>query len=114
MESAYYPRSPGLSTGHPEIWDGSQRLTDTVLGGAQSRLMPRFVARWIAGFLRGREVRHTCRVRTVPEVRRELGLERIDLLKVDVEGAELDVLLGIHSDGEWARNSRRVLPESER
>jgi nonribosomal peptide synthetase DhbF len=104
MEIAYYPRSPALSTGHPEIWDGTERLTDTVLGGAQSRFMPRFAARAIARFLRGTEQRHVCTVRTVPDVRRELGIERIDVLKVDVEGAELDVLRGLDDDaGEWGR-----------
>lgn len=36
-----------------------------------------------------------CTVRTLSRVLEELGVERIDLLKVDVEGAELDVLEGI-------------------
>ncbi|GAA0495301.1 hypothetical protein GCM10010361_70880 [Streptomyces olivaceiscleroticus] len=39
--------------------------------------------------------RFTCRLRTLSEVVREYGVERIDLLKVDVEGAEYDVLQGI-------------------
>ena len=34
-------------------------------------------------------------VRTLSRVKRELGVARIALLKVDVEGAELDVLRGI-------------------
>jgi FkbM family methyltransferase len=110
MEIAYYPRSPALSTGHPEIWDGTERLTDTVVGHAGSRRMPRFAARLIARFLRGSEQRHTCTVRTLPDVRRELGVERIDLLKVDVEGAELDVLLGIGDDAsEWSRIRSAVI-----
>jgi FkbM family methyltransferase len=111
MEIAYYPRIPALSTGHPEIWDAdSGRLTETVLGGAQSRLMPRFAAALIARFVRGTVEKHTCTVRTVPDVRRELGLERIDILKVDVEGAELDVLLGLGDDeAEWARIKSAVV-----
>lgn len=36
-----------------------------------------------------------CTVKTVSQIIREEGLERIDFLKVDVEGAELDVLRGI-------------------
>ncbi len=118
MEIAYYPRSPGLSTGHPEIWDAERdRLTDAVLGGARTgpsgawgRLMPRAAARWIAGFLRGRVERTRCPVRTVPDVRRELGLERIDVLKIDVEGAELDVLRGLGDDpDEWRRVGALVI-----
>jgi FkbM family methyltransferase len=112
MEISYYPRSPALSTSRPEIWDGEDHLTEAVLGGARTgtagarfdRLMPRVAARWIAGFLRGRVERVKCPVRTVPEMRRELGVERIDMLKVDVEGCELDVLRGLGDDpDEWRR-----------
>lgn len=111
MEIDYYPRSPALSTGHPEIWDDEgKRLTDTVLGGAQSKWMPRFAASFVARFLRGSCERHSCTVRTIPEVRRELGVERIDVLKVDVEGAELDVLLGLGEDAsEWSRVKSAVV-----
>lgn len=37
----------------------------------------------------------TCPVRTLSSVIRERGVERIDLLKIDVEGAEMDVLAGL-------------------
>ncbi|MFD7168158.1 amino acid adenylation domain-containing protein [Streptomyces violascens] len=37
----------------------------------------------------------TCRLRTLSEVVREYGVERIDLLKIDVESAEYEVLQGI-------------------
>ena len=102
MEIAYYPRCPALSTGHPEMWDGTDRLAETVSGGA-GRFLPNVAAKLIAGFLRGAIERHVCDVRTLPEVRRELGVERIDVLKVDVEGAELDVLRGFDDDSEWER-----------
>ncbi len=42
-----------------------------------------------------------CPVRTVSDVIREKQVPRIDLLKVDVEKAELDVLEGIEAD-DWA------------
>ncbi|QDQ09713.1 non-ribosomal peptide synthetase [Streptomyces spectabilis] len=38
----------------------------------------------------------TCRLRTVSEIVAEESLDRIDLLKVDVENAEYEVLKGIH------------------
>jgi hypothetical protein len=39
-----------------------------------------------------------CQLKTLSTVIRETGTERIDLLKVDVEGAELDVVRGIQPD----------------
>jgi FkbM family methyltransferase len=43
---------------------------------------------------------HRVRVRPLSAVLDEQGIERVDLLKVDVEGAELDVLRGIE-DRHW-------------
>jgi amino acid adenylation domain-containing protein/FkbM family methyltransferase len=47
-------------------------------------------------------------LRRMSDVIREQGVERIDLLKVNVEKAELDVLLGI-DDGDWKRIRQVVL-----
>jgi FkbM family methyltransferase len=44
----------------------------------------------------------TCELRTVSTVLREESLERVDLLKIDVEKAELDVIKGIE-DADWPR-----------
>lgn len=46
------------------------------------------------------EVRHVCRVRRLSDVVDELGVEVIDLLKVDVQRAEADVLAGLE-DRHW-------------
>jgi len=43
-----------------------------------------------------------CRVETLSRVVHALQINRIDLLKIDVEGAEWDVLRGINS-GDWPR-----------
>ena len=43
-----------------------------------------------------------CELRTLSSVLREESLERVDLLKIDVEKAELDVLRGIE-EAEWSR-----------
>jgi FkbM family methyltransferase len=50
-------------------------------------------------------VETTCRVTTISDVIDEHDLSRADFLKVDVEGAELDVLRGIRRD-HWPRVSR--------
>ncbi len=44
----------------------------------------------------------TCELRTLSSVLDEQGLARVDLLKIDVERAELDVLLGVE-ERDWSR-----------
>ncbi len=46
--------------------------------------------------------RFTCRLRTISNVIREEGVERIDLLKIDVQKSELDVLMGIRAH-DWGK-----------
>ncbi|MBX9399673.1 amino acid adenylation domain-containing protein [Lysobacter sp. BMK333-48F3] len=58
---------------------------------------------------RMREERVRRPLRTVSQIVAEHALDRIDLLKVDVEGAELEVLLGI-DDAHWPR-LRQVVVE---
>jgi amino acid adenylation domain-containing protein/FkbM family methyltransferase len=50
----------------------------------------------------------TCRLKTLSEVIRENGVERIDLLKLDVEKSELDVLTGIEEE-DWAKIGQVVM-----
>jgi FkbM family methyltransferase len=61
------------------------RLVAFVLDVAQSTVLPT-----------------RCAVTTLSEVIREHALDRVELLKVDVEGAELDVLRGIE-ENDWPR-----------
>lgn len=49
-----------------------------------------------------------CEVKTVSEILCEQQIGRVDLLKVDVEGAELDVLLGIKDD-DWPKIKQIVV-----
>ena len=51
----------------------------------------------------------TCKLRRLSDVIRENNVERIDLLKIDVERAEMDVLEGI--DDEHWKNIRQVVIE---
>ena len=53
------------------------------------------------------EVR-VCRVRRLSDVMREEGLERIDLLKIDVQRAELDVLRGIEEE-DWGKIGQIIM-----
>jgi hypothetical protein len=47
-------------------------------------------------------VEQSCELRTLSSVLAEHKIERVDLLKIDVERAELDVLRGIAAD-DWPR-----------
>lgn len=71
--------------------------------GAGLRRVPAPVLRGIVGrklrVMRELET-HCVRVRPLSPVLDEHGIDRVDLLKVDVEGAELDVLRGIE-DRHW-------------
>ncbi|HEX6292325.1 MAG TPA: amino acid adenylation domain-containing protein [Herpetosiphonaceae bacterium] len=50
----------------------------------------------------------TCRLRRLSDVIREQAVERIDLLKIDVQRAELDVLHGIDAE-DWPRIAQIVM-----
>jgi amino acid adenylation domain-containing protein/FkbM family methyltransferase len=51
---------------------------------------------------------YTCQLRTISEIVEENGVEKIDLLKVDVEKGELDVLKGI-KDSHWSKIRQLVI-----
>ena len=50
-----------------------------------------------------------CTIKRLSDVIRELGVKKIDLLKIDVEGAELDVMQGIETE-QW-KIVRQVVAE---
>lgn len=52
--------------------------------------------------------RVVCNLKTLSQVIRDQGVERIDLLKIDVEKSELDVLRGIE-EGDWPRIKQIVI-----
>lgn len=52
--------------------------------------------------------RFTCQMQRISDVIREHGVERIDLLKIDVQKSELEVLRGI-DDGDWNKIEQVVL-----
>src|SRR6185369_15418287 len=51
---------------------------------------------------------YTCQLRTLSEIIRDNAIERIDLLKLDVERSELDVLSGIEDD-DWKKIRQFVI-----
>lgn len=106
----YYARHPGSSTLRPfekrheyeavvrdtsflQLWRLNKRSALLALFPWRGRIFERHVAPMLAA-----GVITTCDVRALSDVIREERLERIDLLKVDVEGSELDVLDGIEQE----------------
>lgn len=111
IEIDYFPNSPALSTADAAFWDKNPgALREAVRGSVRNappelwyaRLVPKFLAGAIAWQMRRGAERVRCELRTVSQVLRDHALDRIDLLKVDCEGAELDVLLGV-DEADWPR-----------
>ncbi|GAA2613573.1 hypothetical protein GCM10010399_50540 [Dactylosporangium fulvum] len=92
----YYPNSTSMSTMYADEDDDRRNVTAVMThGGVPAREQQGFLTSLRAG---------SSRV-TVPVVRlstllRRAGIDRVDLLKVDVERAEWDVLCGIDA-GHW-------------
>lgn len=99
----YYPRCTGWSTAHPD---------PVGLRADIARLLP--VPRRLSDLLVGWLAKPQMVTRPVTTLSRALGgtaLERIDLLKIDAERAELDILRGIEA-ADW-RRLRQVVVETQ-
>lgn len=112
----HYPRCSGWSTLYPDP-DETRGALYTYWRNKHRRR----ASRWLGRFERPlfeRAVRplfESCAVtrplRTLSAAMRGLGVERIDLLKIDVERGELDVLAGLEPD-DWL-NVRQIVVEVE-
>ncbi len=106
-ELTYYPHATLISGRHADA-DAERRVVRGFLrgrpGGSDE---PNLVEELLDERLRSERV--AARLRTLSEVIAEHAVERIDLLKVDVEKAELEVLRGLR-DQDWAK-VRQVVVE---
>jgi nonribosomal peptide synthetase DhbF len=110
MQVQYYPHCPALSTSYPELWSKKDNAFLLALDGAINniskklwciKLMPKFLKKWFAKWLRSKPVTVDCQLRTITSTIDEYQIDHIDLLKIDCEGAELDALRGI-KEQHWA------------
>ncbi|MFI6509058.1 FkbM family methyltransferase [Streptosporangium sp. NPDC050855] len=93
----YYPQAPaesGFYADEPEETELARRLL--VRGGVPAPAAERLARS------RHRLSHVECRTVTLSSLIREHGVDRVDLLKIDVEKGELDVLAGIE-EPDWAR-----------
>jgi FkbM family methyltransferase len=105
---SYYPAAASMSGlyADPEADRAVVRTAMRNAGASPDEIDPRLEGRYRRETLR-------CELRTVSSVLPELELEHVDLLKIDVEGAELDVLEGIR-DEDWPLIRQAVIEVHDR
>jgi amino acid adenylation domain-containing protein/FkbM family methyltransferase len=94
----FYPKVSASSGMYADV-GADEQVTRAFMANQDDRLRE-YADELMEGRFEGVEV--SCPLRTLSEVIREAGVERIDLLKVDVEKAELDVLRGIGEE-DWPK-----------
>lgn len=106
-EFTYFPNTPALSTSYPEQWDDNPgAFKDAVRGTMVNppdgmrwmKLIPPIFSGLIAQYLVKGKVNVKCELKTLSSCMDEYKIEKIDLLKIDCEGAEWSVLQGIRND----------------
>lgn len=120
IQFAYHPNATMLSTAYqddlPEL---QNQLQQTVVRNIKNAPKSVRWLRWLPPFLRSlliqskldnafRTQQVTCQLRTLSEIIREHQIERINLLKIDVEKSELDVFLGIAAQ-DWQKIEQIVV-----
>jgi FkbM family methyltransferase len=103
-EITYYPQATAMSGLHADPAADTAFVREALrnLGVGEEEIGRRLPDRYEA-------VQMECELRTVSSVIDELSLPRVDLLKIDVERAEEDVLMGVAAQ-DWPR-IRQVVAE---
>lgn len=122
LSVTYFPNSPALSTGNPGMWDEDpDALRQAVIGSVRNappelswaKYVPDFIAGFVARRMRKNAQVFPCPLQPLSAVVKQEGVTRIDLLKIDCEGAELEVLLGI-DDADWPKIQQVVVEVHDR
>lgn len=103
----YYPNAPGMSTFYRSAGDSTKLTTAHLIAQGIEPLDVRELVRHLH-----EELDQVVEVSTLSAEIRARRLDRIDLLKVDVEGAEIATLKGLES-GLWPRIERVVVEVEE-
>jgi len=118
----WYPNAPALSTARPEDWEADPGAWKEAVRGQLkamppelwwARLVPSPMLGLVAWALRRGAEDVTAPLSTVSAVMDQEGVARVDLLKVDCEGFELDVLLGVEAR-HWPHIHKVVVEVNDR
>ena len=107
----FYPNSSGMSSFHADQREEKEALHEIMINQLQQGVAGmEQVMRYADDLLEERLKSQTyeCRLRTVSEIIREEQIERIDLMKVDVQKSEMDVIAGISED-DWPKIKQIVI-----
>jgi len=108
VEFTFYPNSTSQSGRYGDEADEREVLR-SIIGNVKPEGVgqsDQYLEALVESRVNGEKI--ACRLRTLSEVIREEGIERIDLLKIDVEKSELDVLAGI-ADADWQKIQQIVI-----
>ncbi|MFB8417141.1 FkbM family methyltransferase [Streptomyces albidoflavus] len=107
----FYPRSSGMSSFHPDEAEEKHNLR-TIIANQQTAGADTEVAELVAGEelldVRFEAIEYTATLRPLSAVIREQGIERIDLIKIDVQKSERQVIDGIDAE-DWPKIQQMVL-----
>jgi phthiocerol/phenolphthiocerol synthesis type-I polyketide synthase E len=110
-ELTFYPQSSGMSSLYPDVAEERavlQTVIDNQIRRGETDLLPLLAHADDYFAERFRPQTFTCQVKTVSEMMAETAVDRIDLLKIDVQKSEHDVLLGI-ADTDWPKITQIVI-----
>jgi FkbM family methyltransferase len=109
-EFTYFPNTPALSTLHPDQWDKDPSAFRNAVKGTMKnppenmrwmKLIPTAFSGLIASYLVSGRKQVKCNLRKLSSFIKEEKIQKIDLMKIDCEGAEWDVLQGINKE-DWS------------
>ncbi|MEU6474751.1 FkbM family methyltransferase [Streptomyces massasporeus] len=106
----FYPRSSGMSSFHPDEEEEKHNLRTIIANqhstDAEARRLTDYAEELMD--VRFEAIEYTARLRPLSAVIREQGIERIDLIKIDVQKSERQVIDGI-ADEDWPKIRQMVL-----
>jgi len=107
----YFPNTPALSTLHPQQWDADptafQRAVEgTMRNPPENMRWMKWIPLMFSGIIAKQLVKGkklvACELKTLSSIIELENIQKIDLLKIDCEGAEWDVLTGI-KEADWLK-----------
>lgn len=107
----FYPNSSGMSSFYADPREEKEVLRSIMLNQTRKGMAGMEQLMGHADDLleeRFRSLAYECRLTTLSRVIRDQGVEKIDLLKIDVQKSELDVLRGIEAE-DWGRIRQIVI-----